>query len=87
VQLAGDPGYMVNYGLGAVLTAEMRARTAEAIGPFDAGNPRWYGWLSEQLLQYGSERDTRSLMTALLGRPPSPEALLREVRRCREGGS
>ncbi len=39
VQLAGNPGYMVNYGLGALLTAEMRARTAEAIGPFDTGNP------------------------------------------------
>jgi hypothetical protein len=83
VQLAGDPGYMVNYGLGAVLTAEMRARTAAAVGPFDAGNPRWYGWLSEQLLEFGSERDTRTLMTALLGRPPSPEALLREISRCR----
>ena len=32
VQLAGNPGYMVNYGLGAVLTAEIRARTAEAMG-------------------------------------------------------
>ncbi len=59
VQLASDPGYMVNYGLGAVLTAEMRARTSEAIGPFDAGNPAWYGWLSERLLRFGSERDTR----------------------------
>jgi hypothetical protein len=83
VQLASDPGYMVNYGLGAVLTAEMRARTIEAIGPFDAGNAAWYAWLSEQLLRFGSERDTRSLMTALLGRPVSPAALLRQVERCR----
>jgi len=82
VQLVGNPGYMVNYGLGAVLTAEMRARAAEAIGPFDAGNPAWYGWLSDRLLRFGSERDTRSLMSELLGRPVSPEALLGQVRRC-----
>jgi hypothetical protein len=82
VQLASDPGYMVNYGLGAVLTAEMRARTSAAIGPFDAGNAAWYGWLGEQLLRFGSERDTVSLMRELLGRPVAPDALLREIRRC-----
>jgi hypothetical protein len=83
VQLAGNPGYMVNYGLGAVLTAEMRGRTIEALGPFDAGNPAWYAWLSDRLLRYGSERDTRSLMQELLGRPLSPAALLRQIERCR----
>lgn len=83
VQLASDPGYMVNYGLGAVLTAEMRRRIAEAIGPFDAGNPAWYGWLSERLLVFGSERDTISLMQSLLGRPVSPAALIEQIRRCR----
>ena len=82
VQLAGNPGYMVNYGLGALLTAEMRARTAEALGPFDAGNPRWYAWQSAQLLQYGSERDTRRLLQDLLGRPLSPDALLGQIKRC-----
>jgi hypothetical protein len=83
VQLVGNPGYMVNYGLGAVLTAEIRAATVAAIGSFDAGNVRWYRWTSEQLLRFGSERDTRSLMTGLLGRPVSPEALLLQLRRCR----
>ena len=82
VQLAGNPGYMVNYGLGALLTAEMRARTAAEIGPFDTGNPRWYGWLSGQLLQYGSERDTRRLLQDLLGRPLSADALLDQIKRC-----
>jgi hypothetical protein len=81
VQLAGNPGYMVNYGLGAVLTAEMRARLIESLGPFDAGNPKWYGWLSDKLLRFGSERDTRSLMQDLLGRPLSPDALLRQIQR------
>ncbi len=83
VQLAGNPGYMVNYGLGAVLTAEIRARTAQAIGPFDAGNARWYGWLDQQLLRYGSERDTVALMRGLLGRGVTPAALLAAIRRCR----
>jgi hypothetical protein len=82
VQLAGNPGYMVNYGLGALLTAEMRARAAEVIGPFDTGNPRWYDWLSDRLLQYGSQRDTQQLMQDLLGRGPSPDALLAQIRRC-----
>lgn len=83
VQLASDPGYMVNYGLGAVLTAEMRRRIAEAIGPFDAGNPAWYGWVSERLLVFGSERDTLSLMQSLLGRPVSSAALIEQIQRCR----
>jgi Zn-dependent M32 family carboxypeptidase len=85
VQLAGNPGYMVNYGLGAVLTAEMRAATREAIGTFDAGNPRWYDWLSARLLRHGSARDTRELMQELLGRPVSPAALLAQVQRCGTG--
>ena len=82
VQLAGNPGYMINYGLGAVLTAEMRAATRDAIGDFDTGNNRWYGWLSDHLLRYGAERDTRQLMQDLLGRPVSPAALLNEIQRC-----
>ncbi|HQR47716.1 MAG TPA: hypothetical protein PL152_00185 [Steroidobacteraceae bacterium] len=81
VQLVDEPGYMVNYGLGAVLTAEMRQRTVDAVGVFDAGNPGWYAYLSRQLLQYGSERGTRSLLQDLLGRPVSPAALIRQVAR------
>lgn len=81
VQLVSRPGYMVNYGLGAVLTAEIRERTNQAIGPFDAGNTAWYGWLSEHLLVFGSERDTKTLMKAFLGRPPSPDAVLEQIRR------
>jgi hypothetical protein len=81
VQLADLPGYMVNYGLGAILTAEMRQHIAEALGAFDAGDPRWYGWLSEHLLRYGSERDTRTLVQNFLGRPVSPQALLEQIHR------
>ena len=81
VQLADLPGYMVNYGLGAILTAEMRQHISEVLGAFDTGDSRWYGWLSEHLLRYGSERDTRTLMQDFLGRPVSPQALLQQIRR------
>ncbi len=80
VQLSG-PGYMVNYGLGSVLTAEMRRATAAAIGPFDAGNARWHAWTADKLLRYGSEKTSRQLMDELLGRPLSPDALLADIRR------
>ena len=80
-QLVDTPGYMVNYGLGAVLTAEMRQHIREALGPFDTGDPRWYGWLQERLLRYGSERDTPTLMQDFLGRPVSPQALLDQIHR------
>ena len=81
VQLVSRPGYMVNYGLGAVLTAEIRKATAEAIGPFDAGNPKWYAWSSAQMLRYGSEKTAKTLMDELLKRPLSPDAMLSEIRR------
>jgi len=81
VQLGESPGYMINYGLGAVLTAEIRKKTAEVIGPFDAGNRKWYAWTSEQLLVFGSERDTRRLMRDFLGRPLSSAAVLEQLRR------
>lgn len=81
VQLVDEPGYMVNYGLGAIVTAALRARTRASIGSFDAGNPRWYGWLSDALLRSGSERDTPSLLREFLGEPVSPDALLAQLRR------
>jgi hypothetical protein len=80
-QLIDIPGYMMNYGLGAVLTAEMRQRIREALGPFDTGDLRWYQWLQEHLLRYGSERDPRTLMEDFLGRPVSPQALLNQIHR------
>ncbi len=80
-QLVDTPGYMMNYGLGAVLTAEMRQHIREALGPFDTGDPRWYGWLQEHLLRYGSERDSQTLMKDFLGRPVSPQALLNQIQR------
>lgn len=81
VQLVDAPGYMVNYGLGAALTADMRQHIQEVLGPFDTGDARWYRWLGEHLLQDGSERDTRTLLQDFLGRPVSPQALLNQIHR------
>jgi hypothetical protein len=80
-QLVDSPGYMVNYGLGAVLTADIRARVRAQIGDFDTGNARWYPWLSETLLRYASQRDTPALLTEFIGRPVSPDALLTQLKR------
>ena len=78
-QLASNPGYMINYAVGAMLTAEMRKRTRDVIGAFDAGNPEWYPWTSEHLLKFGAEFDTAELLKRFLGRPLSASALVEEI--------
>lgn len=83
VQLVDLPGYMINYGLGAVLTADLRHRTRARIGPFDAGNPRWYAWTARTLLRYGNSVATPTLLRRFLGRPVSTAALLAELDRIR----
>ena len=80
-QLVQMPGYMVNYGLGSVLTADIRQHTREALGPFETGDPQWYAWTSERLLRFGEELDTSALLKQFLGRPVSPQALLDQIRR------
>jgi hypothetical protein len=81
VQLVDAPGYMVNYGLGAVITADIRHHIQESLGPFATGNPQWYPWISEHLLRQGMERETSVELTEFLGRPVSPEALLGDIQR------
>lgn len=81
VQLVDVPGYMVNYGLGAVITADIRQHTREAIGPTATGNPRWYPWISTHLLRGGQTQESSDLLQHFLGRPVSPDALLKDVGR------
>ena len=80
-QLVQMPGYMVNYGLGSVLTADIGQHTREALGPFETGNPQWYSWTSQRLLRFGEELDASALLKQFLGRPVSPQALLEQIRR------
>jgi hypothetical protein len=81
VQLVRWPGYMINYGLGAVVTADIRERTRESIGQFDTGNRRWYSWSSAHLLRYGSSVATPQLLRRFLERPVSPAAILAQLQR------
>jgi hypothetical protein len=81
VQLVDVPGYMVNYGLGSVITADLRQRITQELGPFQTGNPRWFGWLGEHLLASGEQHPTPELLREFLGRPVSPDALLAQLRR------
>jgi hypothetical protein len=81
VQLAESPGYMINYGLGAVITAHIRRRITEQLGPFATGDARWYAWLSERLLSSGYEQETATLLREFLGGPVSADALLQELKR------
>ncbi|MBL8550198.1 MAG: hypothetical protein JNJ73_09440 [Hyphomonadaceae bacterium] len=80
-QLVDDPGYMIHYALGAFATADIRARIAADIGAFDAGNPRWYGYVSDRLFRFGGERPPAELLQSFLGRPVSPDALIADLRR------
>jgi hypothetical protein len=80
-QLVHEPGYMIYYALGAILTADMRARVRAEIGPFDTGNPAWYGYVSTHVLRYGGEIEAPRLLREFLGRPVSPSALLVELAR------
>jgi hypothetical protein len=81
VQLIDKPGYMVNYGLGAVITADIRQRIAQQLGPFTAGDPRWFGWIAQHLLRSGETQPTSELLRQFLGRPVDPGALLAQLQR------
>jgi hypothetical protein len=81
VQLVDSPGYMINYGLGSVLTADIRRHIRESLGPFETGDSRWYAWVSERLLRYGLGRTPAELLKDFLGRPVAPDALLNNLRR------
>ncbi|HEY7379463.1 MAG TPA: hypothetical protein VH542_12320 [Steroidobacteraceae bacterium] len=83
-QLGSNPGYMINYAIGAIITAEVRERTRAAIGAFDAGNPKWYPWLSENLLKYGAEFDTSELLRSFLGHPLSADVLVSTIAAIRQ---
>jgi hypothetical protein len=80
-QLVQSPGYMVNYGLGAIVTADLRARLRELRGDWLTGDPGWYAAVSTAIYRWGGEREPGDLLAAFLGRPVSPDALLDDLHR------
>jgi Zn-dependent M32 family carboxypeptidase len=80
-QLVDSPGYMMNYAVGAILIAALRARTVEVHGPFVTGDGTWYPWVSRRLFRFGLERPTREVIEEFLGEPVTPAALLADMRR------
>jgi len=82
-QLVDEPGYMMNYAVGAMLIAAVRARIRAEHGPFVTGDPTLYPWLAPRLYRFGLERPTRTLVADFLGGPVTPAALLADLRRMR----
>jgi hypothetical protein len=82
-QLVDAPGYMMNYAVGAMLIAALRARTVERHGAWIPGDTSWYPWVSRTLFRYGLERPTREVVEEFLGGPVTPAALLKDMGRMR----
>jgi hypothetical protein len=83
-QLVQTPGYMVNYGLGAIVTADIRARLRELRGDWSSGDPGWYAVVSEAIYRWGGAREPSDILGSFLGRPLSPDAILADIRRIAE---
>jgi len=79
-QLVESPGYMLNYGLGSVLTAQLRARIRALRGDWVAGDPGWYRWVRDQIYRFGLERPTSVVLRDFLGAALSPDAILADLR-------
>jgi hypothetical protein len=80
-QLVQEPGYMVNYALGPILAADMRAAIRAVRGDWTHGDLGWYGWVSDHVYRYGLERSSGDVLADLLGRRPDENALVSEIRR------
>lgn len=73
-QLINAPGYMMNYAIGAIIVADLRARMA-------VRDRTWYRRVAERLYRFGLERPSREVIEEFLGRPLSPRALLEDMAR------
>ena len=85
-QLVDTPGYMMNYGLGSLITADLRARCLALRGPFERPDPGYYAWLSERLYHFGLAKTSRAVIEDFLGRPLSPDALIADMARAKATG-
>jgi hypothetical protein len=77
-QLIDSPGYMMNYAVGAMISAAIRARTRAVHGAMDS---TWYGWIAPRLYRFGLERPSSEVLEEFLGGPVRVQALLDDMRR------
>jgi len=82
-QLIQEPGYMVNYALGPLMTAALRAAIRDARGELVHRGPGWYEWVSARVYRFGRERTAAEIMTAVTGAPLSADALAADIARAR----
>jgi hypothetical protein len=80
-QLVDSPGYMMNYAIGSIIIADIRARIRALHGSFTLGDTTWYPWLAARLYRFGLERPSREVISDFLGRAISPRALLDDMSR------
>ncbi len=80
-QLFDLPGYMLNYAMGAIVVADLRAVLQQRHGSWLAGDARWYERMSASLYRYGREVPARVVLERLLRRAPSAAALTRDLAR------
>ena len=80
-QLVNAPGYMMNYALGAMITAQLRERVREERGPFSRPDKGMYDWLSDRLYKWGLERPTHEVLGDFLGKPLGADALIADIGR------
>ena len=79
-QLIDLPGYLANYALSAIMAAAVRARILAVRGPWFAGDPGWYRFVSEGLFAAGASRTPADLLETFLGGPLSAAPLLADLR-------
>jgi hypothetical protein len=82
-QLVQDPGYMVNYAVGPIIAADLRAAIRAARGDWSTGDSGWYDWVSARIYRWGLERSSGDVLVDALGRPPTATALVAEIERGR----
>jgi hypothetical protein len=78
-QLIDAPSYLMNYALGAFITADLRARIRAVHGAFTTGDTTWYAFVRNGIYRFGLERSSRRVMEDFLGRPLSAAALLADL--------
>ncbi len=82
-QLVDAPGYMLNYAIGAIIAADLRARVRQLNGgrSFAGGDSGWYARLVEEIYRFGLERPSRQVLEDFLGRTLDRSSLLKDMGR------